>query len=135
MSTNYLTEKEVEVLHLAIMKKHNDLEQAGIRDHGLFQSAVLRPQTGFGETDIFPTHFQKAAALLDGLVNNHPFHNGNKRTAWVATKAFLKLNGFHLKMTTEEGIDLMVNVATKKYPFPDGLANELEKYSLPIKDY
>jgi death-on-curing protein len=133
MSTNYLTEKEVEVVHLAIMKKHDDLDQAGIRDRGLFQSAVLRAQTGFGDKDVFPNLFQKAAALLDGLVNNHPFHNGNKRTAWVATKAFLKLNGYHLKMTTEEGIDLMLNVATKKYSFPDGLANELEKYSQPEK--
>lgn len=131
MSINYLTEKEIEVLHLAIMKKHNDLDQAGIRDEGLFQSAMYRPQTEFGSTDLLPTMFEKAAALLDGLVNNHSFHNGNKRTAWVATKAFLKLNGYHLKMTTQEGVDFMVNVATNKYSFPEGLANELEKYSHP----
>jgi death-on-curing protein len=131
MSTNYLTEKEIEVLHLAIMRKHDASNQAGIRDRGLFQSAVLRAQTGFGDTDVFPTLFQKGSTLLDRLVNNYPFHNGNKRTAWVATKAFLKLNRFYLKMTTEEGINLMVNVATKKYSVLDELANELEKYSQP----
>jgi death-on-curing protein len=55
-------------------------------------------------------------------------HNGNKRTAYAATKAFLKLNGDHLRMPTEEGIDFMVGVAQKKYEVPKEIASILKQY-------
>ncbi|MNR61509.1 Toxin Doc [compost metagenome] len=62
------------------MKKMNDADQAGVKDHGLLESAVHRPQQSvFGE-DAYPDLFDKAAALLESLVKNHCFHNGNNRT-------------------------------------------------------
>ncbi|WP_327033818.1 type II toxin-antitoxin system death-on-curing family toxin [Micromonospora ureilytica] len=64
----------------------------GIRDAGLVESAVARPQTSvFGE-DAYPDLWTKAAALLHSLVNNHPFVDGNKRIGWIVAIAFLLQN-------------------------------------------
>jgi death-on-curing protein len=64
-----------------------------VRDLGLLDSACHRPSsTVFGE-DAYPTLTLKAAALLHSLTANHPFVDGNKRTAWLATVVFLRDNG------------------------------------------
>ncbi|MGQ5259459.1 type II toxin-antitoxin system death-on-curing family toxin [Micromonospora sp. ZYX-F-536] len=64
----------------------------GVRDAGLVESAVARPQTSvFGE-DAYPDVWTKAAALLHSLVNNHPFVDGNKRIGWIVAIAFLLQN-------------------------------------------
>jgi death-on-curing protein len=56
-----------------------------LADFGLLESAVLRPQTAIGELDAYPSVHEKAAALMHSLIRNHPFVDGNKRTAVVAT--------------------------------------------------
>jgi death-on-curing protein len=67
-----------------------------IADEGMLQSAVARPKASvFGE-DAYPTLKDKAAALLHSLARNHPFVDGNKRIAWAAAWAFLRLNGIDL---------------------------------------
>ena len=67
-----------------------------IADEGMLQSAVARPTASvFGE-DAYPTLEDKAAALLHSLARNHAFVDGNKRTAWAAAWAFLRLNGIDL---------------------------------------
>ncbi|KAA1243228.1 type II toxin-antitoxin system death-on-curing family toxin [Mycobacterium simiae] len=82
-----------------------------LRDFGLLDAAVLRPQTSaFGE-DAFPTIHEKAAALLHGLARNHPFVTGNKRTAWVATAMFYAVNGFDVHVEAGELIGLTNDVA------------------------
>jgi death-on-curing protein len=64
-----------------------------LRDRGLLESAVMRPQaSAFGE-DAYPTLAEKGAALLHSLALNHPFVDGNKRTATLAMLTFLELNG------------------------------------------
>jgi len=75
-----------------------------LRDFGLLDGAVMRPQaSAFGE-DAFPSIHEKAAALLHGLARNHPFITGNKRTAWTATAMFYMVNGCNLHV---EAIDLI----------------------------
>lgn len=69
----------------------------GLRDVGLLESAVLRPQATFGGEDLYPTLFEKAAALMHSLLKNHQFVDGNKRTAYASTGVFLELNGYQLK--------------------------------------
>lgn len=128
--TRYVTKQEVYVLHKIIMKKHGDEEQAGIRDQGIFESALERPKANYFGEEQYPDLFDKAAVLLDSLTNNHPFHNGNKRTAYATTKAFLKLNGYHLRMTTEEGIAFMVGVAQKTHEVPKQIASILKEHSV-----
>jgi death-on-curing protein len=110
--TNFLTKAEVISAHYFMMKKMNDAEQAGVKDQGLLDSAVHRPQQSvFGE-DAYPSLFDKAAALLESLVKNHCFHNGNKRTAYLVTKSFILLNGYHVRMEREYAVEFIVNIAT-----------------------
>jgi death-on-curing protein len=82
-----------------------------VRDHGLLDSAVNRPQQSVMGKDAYPSLFDKAAALLESLARNHCFHNGNKRTAYLVTKSFLMINGVHLRMEREFAVEFVVNVA------------------------
>lgn len=104
--TYFLTREEVISAHYFMMKRMNDAEQAGVKEHNLLDSAVHRP----GE-DAYPTLFDKTAALLESLVKNHCFHNGNKRTAYLVTKSFLMLNGYHLRMEREYAVEFIVDIA------------------------
>nr|WP_246553207.1 type II toxin-antitoxin system death-on-curing family toxin [Paenibacillus tritici] len=106
----------------------NDADQAGVKDHGLLESAVHRPQQSvFGE-DAYPTLFDKAAALLESLIKNHCFHNGNKRTAYLVTKSFLIMNGYHLSMEREFAVEFIVNIA-KGLPTLEMTAHILKEHS------
>lgn len=84
-----------------------------LRDFGLLESAVLRPQaTAFGD-DAYPTLHEKSAALLHSLARNHPFVDGNKRTAWAATAVFYEINGYTISWEADPGqiVGLVVDVA------------------------
>ena len=70
-----------------------------VRDEGLLQAALARPQASVFGKDAYPTVWDKAAALLHSLAGNHLFVDGNKRCAWTAAWAFLGLNGFTLPDT------------------------------------
>jgi death on curing protein len=69
----------------------------GVRDLTMLESAIARPQATFGGKDLYSDLFTKAAALLDSLINNHPFVDGNKRTGVTAAALFLRCNGYRLK--------------------------------------
>ncbi|MDW5610003.1 MULTISPECIES: type II toxin-antitoxin system death-on-curing family toxin [Mycolicibacterium] len=82
-----------------------------LRDFGLLDAAVTRPQmSAFGD-DAFPSIHEKAAALLHGIARTHPFANGNKRTAWTATAMFYMVNGYNLHAEAGDIIGLTVDVA------------------------
>lgn len=125
---NFLTKEEVISAHYFLMKRMNDAEQAGVKDHGLLESAVHRPQQSIFGEDAYPTLFDKAAALLESLVKNHCFHNGNKRTAYLVTKSFLMLNGYHLRMERQYAVEFIVDIAKGLYSL-EKLAHILKKYS------
>ncbi len=99
---------EVVEIHIAIIKRAGS--KAGVRDFSLLHSAVERPKATFGGRELYPNIFLKAAALLQSLCMNHPFTDGNKRTAYLTTKRFLYLNGYHLKASKLVGADFMVRV-------------------------
>jgi len=83
-----------------------------VRDLGLLQSALARPQaSAFGE-DAYPSIHEKAASLLHSLARNHALVDGNKRLALAATVAFLGINGLRLTLTNDEAHDLVIAVAT-----------------------
>lgn len=83
-----------------------------VRDYGLLESALARPQaSAFGE-DAYPDVHQKAAALLHSLARNHALVDGNKRLALAATIAFLGMNGIQLTLTNDEVYDFVMSVAT-----------------------
>lgn len=124
--TKFVPIEEVYEIHRAVIDKAGT--KALVRDFTLLHSAVERPKATFDGVDLYPTIFTKAAALLQSICLNHPFTDGNKRTAWLSTKRFLKINGYHLTTERKEGYDFMVRVDNQK---PDLLeiANWLKKHS------
>ncbi len=98
--TRYLTPQEVLFIHARLIDTTGG--EHGIRDLGLLESAVARPQATFDGADLYPNLFLKTAALMESLSQNHPFVDGNKRTAITATAMFLRLNGYILQTTNEE---------------------------------
>jgi death-on-curing protein len=86
--------------------------RADVRDVGLLQAAVARPQaTAFGE-EAYQTLDEKAAALLQSIVAGHPLVDGNKRLGWIAVRLFYGLNDADIGPTPDEAFDLVVSVAS-----------------------
>ena len=86
----------------------------GIRDLGLLESAVLRPQNGY-----YMNVIDEAAALMESLANNHAFLDGNKRTSFVMTDVLLRLNGYCLSVAALEAHEFMTEAMEKNaFRFP-----------------
>jgi death-on-curing protein len=86
----------------------------GIHNEGLVRSALARPLQSAGGTDAYATTFEKAAALLSSIANNHGFRDGNKRTAMAAASYYLDLNDIDLNITNEEYETFMLHVVNDK---------------------
>ena len=84
--TDYLTPTEALAIHADQIARYGGAH--GIRDPGLLEAALFRPQTGY-----YANLIEEAAALWESLAQNHPFLDGNKRTAFAATYTFLAING------------------------------------------
>ncbi len=69
---------------------------AGIRDMGALESAITQPLMTFGETELYPSLVEKAAALAYSLIQNHPFVDGNKRIGHAVMEVMLALNGYEI---------------------------------------
>jgi death-on-curing protein len=85
----FLSRDEVLEIHTRVIEAFGGA--AGVRDLGLLESALYRPQSGYYEDLV-----AMAAALFESLLMNHPFVDGNKRVAFFATDVFLRLNGWRL---------------------------------------
>jgi death-on-curing protein len=112
----YLTVAEVLAIH------HNQIEEYGgahgLRDQGALEAAVFRPQTGY-YNDIG----EEAAALLESLVNNHAFLDGNKRVGFATMHTFLLVNGFDLDVSSKAAYEFMIK-AMKQGKFRFQLIHE-----------
>lgn len=82
----------------------------GVRDYFLLDSALERPKATFGGEDLYPSIFGKAAALIQSLILNHPFDDGNKRTAITTCALFLHLNGYEVNLPVKDSIEFTLNV-------------------------
>jgi death-on-curing protein len=102
----------------------------GIRDEGLLESALAQPQATFAGELLHPTIDKQAAAYLYHLAMNHPFIDGNKRTAFAVMDTFLRLNGYSLNLTNEQAYHLVMQVAQSQMSKSD-LAGYLEKAIAP----
>ncbi len=105
--TEFHSRQFVEALHAEQLRLHGGA--AGVRDEGLLESALYRPlqKEAYGEPDLCDL----AAAYLFGIVKNHPFIDGNKRTAFAAADLFLYFNGLSIEAEQEEIIQLVLMVA------------------------
>lgn len=109
MTTRYLTLDDL--LRIADAAISGDVV---VRDVGLLESALARPQTSLFGEDAYPDLHLKAAALLHSLAGNHALVDGNKRLAWAATAVFLGINGHRVVTGDDEVVDFVLAVAAGK---------------------
>ena len=95
----YLSEKDILVIHARIIDEVGGSH--GVRDFGLLQSIVHKPQTRVFGKDLYPNVFIKAAVYLESIASYHIFIDGNKRTSITVASRFLYQNGY--KLTVKEG--------------------------------
>ncbi len=107
----YLTLEEVLVLHAFQIDKFGG--HSNIRDSKLLESALARPHTSLSGADMFSSVYDKAAVLASGIIQNHPFIDGNKRTGIHAMLVFLELNGIRVTLADMELVELGKNIALK----------------------
>lgn len=107
----YLEAEEVLLIHERILERFGGA--GGLRDWNLLDSAVHRPRATFEGQELYPDLFTKAAALGHSLVLNHPFVDGNKRTAWETMKRFLGENEVRLQAQPDEIVELMLRTEDK----------------------
>ena len=86
----------------------------GIRDEGLLDSALAQPQATFGGELLHSTIYEQAAAYLFHLAMNHPFVDGNKRTAFAIMVTFIELNGYTLNLSQEQAYNLVIGVVQRE---------------------
>lgn len=113
-----LTFEEIIAIHNVLVddfiSQADPINPPGPRDENLIQSAVYRQFTCMGEKNKYPTVEMCGAALVHSLIHNHPFHNGNKRTALVALLVYLDINDFMLICTEDELFKFVLQIAQHK---------------------
>lgn len=111
----HLSADDILAIHWQLVELFRDdgdpIEPAGPRDQHLLASAASRPHTSLAGIEKYTSVEAKAAALFHSLVTNHPFHNGNKRTALVSLLAFLDRNGRGLMVSDDELFEFVLSVA------------------------
>jgi death-on-curing protein len=101
--TDYLTVAEVLAMHADQIDRYGGSH--GVRDPGLLEAALFRPQTGY-----YADLIEEAAALWESMSQNHPFIDCNKRTAFAATYTFLAINGARLTADSQETEDFVLGL-------------------------
>lgn len=108
----YLSVKDVLLLHQLAIDESGGSH--GLRDLGLLESAIARPQSSFGGQDLYPDIFLKAGALIHGLLRNHAFVDGNKRTSVYSAMTFLELNGYKFTAKNKQVVLFALKVENEK---------------------
>ena len=104
--TEYVTTADALFFHKVLIERYGGA--TGIRDAGALESALHRPQTGYYDTIV-----HEAAALLESLVQNHPFVDGNKRVAFAVVDVFLRINGYALTADSRTIYDSLIEFFSK----------------------
>lgn len=124
----YLTVNQVISFHDDLVNNFGGL--LGIRDKNLLISALQAPKASFDGKEMYPSIYEKAAVYLYHIAKNHPFNDGNKRTAYVAVLAFLKANHAAIKFKTMNLEQIVVEVANGSIS-KDKLAQFFQHGKLP----
>jgi len=129
---NHLYPKQVLYLYQRIITQTGGT--GGLRDEGLLESAVYRPQASFAGQDLYPDLFSKAAALGHSLILNHPFVDGNKRVGFEAMRLLLRLNGYDLRASLEAKYAFVMEIAKGKLT-EQAIADWLTQHSRPYRQH
>ncbi len=112
-----ISRQEIYLLHELSINKYGGAE--GIRDEGLLESAIARPYQTFGGEELYFSVFEKAAAIAESIIINHPFIDGNKRTGFLAMLAILNREGFVLTATNEAVYSFVISISTGSIAFEE----------------
>ncbi len=124
--TRYLTLQDVLGIHDVQLVEYGG--GTGVRDPGQLEAALFRPQTGY-----YADLIAEAAALWESLSQNHPFIDGNKRTAFASMHVFLIINGFRLDVTAQDSIPFVTGLyETHSFQF-EVLDSWLRAHASPLK--
>ena len=123
---NYLTPEQVLFIHYRLIEETGGSH--GIRDIQMLQSAVTRPMGTFSRNDLYPNLFLKASALMHSIIKNHPFVDGNKRTAITAASIFLLRNNCRITASNKELERFTLKVAVEDVELQE-IAKWLERHS------
>ena len=110
-----ISKESVLKMHMLSIVKYGGSD--GIRDDGLLESAIARPYQTFGGEDLYPTAFEKAAAIAESLIINHPFVDGNKRTGFLAMLAILHEGNLEITVPNDTIYNFVINISTGEIKF------------------
>ena len=122
-----ITVTEAEKIHKILIDNFGGSQ--GIRDMGSLESALARPFQSFGNEELYPSPILKAAALLESILINHPFIDGNKRTAYTLVRLFLNSNSLDFSASQDEKYDFIISTASGKNDF-DSIAEWLTNHTV-----
>jgi death-on-curing protein len=126
----FLSVKDILLLHTMLIDETGGSH--GIRDIGLLESAVGRPEASFSGEDLYPTLFDKTAALCHSLLMNHMIVDGNKRTAMLSAMTFLEHNGYFFKATNKEIVTFALRIENDKLEVEE-ISSWFQKHSTTNK--
>lgn len=110
-----ITLKETIIIHEYAIKKFGG--SYGIRDMNLLESAIHRPQTTFDKHELYPNPTDKAAAIIESIVKNHPFTDGNKRTGYILMRLILMKSNLDIEAPEKDKFDFVISIAEGKIDF------------------
>ncbi len=123
-----ITLKEALIIHeLAIDKFGGGY---GVRDMDLLESAIQRPNATFDRQELYPHPIDKAAAIIESIVKNHPFSDGNKRTGYILMRLILLKSKLDIEASEKEKYEFVIKIAEGKLNFDEikyWIENNLEK--------
>ena len=125
-AVRHLSVDEVLALHERLVERFGG--RRGIRDPGLLESALYRPQTGY-----YSDLAEMAAALFESLLMNHPFVDGKKRVAFFATDVFLRLNGWWLKVEGHRAHGFLVRLLEQNQADYEHLLPWIRRSLAPVR--
>ncbi len=121
-----ISEKEVLEIHKILIERFGGSE--GIRDQELLDSALNRPYQTFDRNELYPTPIDKAAAILESIVKNHPFVDGNKRTGYVLARLLMMSEQLDIQADQERKYQFVISISKGELSF-DQIKEWLEKNS------
>jgi death-on-curing protein len=123
--TEYVTTADALFFHKQLIERYGGA--SGIRDAGALESALHRPQTGYYDTLI-----HEAAALLESLLQNHPFVDGNKRVAFAVADVFLRINGYRITAASADIYATIIQLVENKSFDMEHLVPWLQRIVTPL---
>lgn len=117
-----ISQKEVLKIHSILIEKYGGLQ--GVRDIEILDSALNRPYQTFDSRELYPSPIDKASAIIESIVKNHPFVDGNKRMGYVLMRLILLESDLDIESTEDDKYEFVIEIASGRLDF-DGIKDWL----------